>query len=71
VPAEPSDDDLIQFAAEVLGELGDRLRKGSVLDETVTENRELWRALYLIAGDGGSPQERSRSLHGFLDDEQR
>jgi hypothetical protein len=44
--SEPSDDELIAFAATLLGGRNERLADPELLRETVTEARELWVTLY-------------------------
>ena len=45
---EPSEDDLVAFAAELLGRAGQNLADEELLRETVREARSLWTELYRV-----------------------
>ena len=49
MPDEPTDEELVAFAAEMLGDLGASFRDAGVLQETISENRLLWQTLYVIS----------------------
>jgi hypothetical protein len=56
VAAAPSDDELVAFAGAMLSNLDRQLREPDVLAQAISDNRELWVALY-------------RASLGFEDDE--
>lgn len=52
---DPSDDELVAFASELLGGEGKNYTDGQTLRETVREARNLWLLLYRVQ-HGDEPQ---------------
>lgn len=48
---EPTDEELIAFAASILRDRGAALIDPELLQETISQNRDLWRTLYAISRD--------------------
>jgi hypothetical protein len=46
---DPSDDELVAFAAKLLSGIGENLEDPELLRETVLEARELWLRLYRVS----------------------